>query len=138
MFEQLFESLRKASESSLMGQQQLFDQWTQQWPSQPLGTAGAGAGAEWVNTIRKRWTDSLSEGLNRHREIFDSTYRNGIQLIEQALRVSDVKSGDEYKRSIEDLWRKVSDTAKDQVETQLRELHKTAERWLELAHKNQP
>jgi hypothetical protein len=136
MFEQLFESLRKASESSLMGQQQLFDQWTQQWPSPPLGAAGAGV--EWASTLRKRWTDSLSEGLNRHREIFDSTYRNGIQLIEQALRVSDVKSGDEYRRSVEDLWRKVSDTAKDQVETQLRELHKTAERWLELAHKAQP
>jgi hypothetical protein len=136
MFEQLFESLRKASESSLMGQKQLFDQWAQQWPSPPLG--GAGAGTEWVNTVRKRWTDSLSEGLNRHREIFDSTYRNGIQLIEQALHVSDVKSGDEYRRSIEDLWRKVSDTAKDQVENQLRELHKTAERWLELAHKTQP
>jgi hypothetical protein len=136
MFEQLFESLRKASESSLMGQKQLFDQWTQQWPAPPLGAAGAGA--EWASTIRKRWTDSLSEGLNRHREIFDSTYRNGIQLIEQALRVSDVKSGDEYRRSVEDLWRKVSDTAKDQVETQLRELHKTAERWLELAHKAQP
>ncbi len=136
MFEQLFESLRKASESSLMGQQQLFDQWTQQWPSPPLGAAGAGA--EWASTIRKRWTDSLSEGLNRHREIFDTTYRNGIQLIEQALRVSDVKSGDEYRRSVEELWRKVSDTANEQVETQLRELHKTAERLLELAHKNQP
>lgn len=136
MFEQLFESLRKASESSLMGQQQLLDQWIQQWPSPPLGAAGAGA--EFASSIRKRWTDSLSEGLNRHRENFDSAYRNGIQLIEQALRVSDVKSGEEYRRSLEDLWRKVSDTAKDHVESQLRDLHKAAERWLELAHKNQP
>jgi hypothetical protein len=136
MFEQLFESLRKASESSLIGQQQLLDQWIQQWPSPPLGAPGTGA--EWATSLRKRWTDSLSEGLNRHREIFDTAYRSGIQLIEQALRVSDVKSGDEYRRSIEELWRKVSDTAKEQVETQLRELHKTAERWLELAHKAQP
>jgi hypothetical protein len=136
MFEQLFESLRKASESSLIGQQQLLDQWIQQWPSPPLGATGTGP--EWATSLRKRWTDSLSEGLNRHREIFDTAYRSGIQLIEQALHVSDVKTGDEYRRSVEELWRKVSDTAKDQVETQLRELHKTAERWLELAHKAQP
>ena len=59
MFDQLFESFRKASESSLQAQQEMFKQWMQQWPVSPA--AGTGASPEWANNLQKRWLESTKE-----------------------------------------------------------------------------
>jgi hypothetical protein len=133
MFDQLFESFRKASESSLQAQQALFKQWAQQLPL--ASSSGAGAAGPRISEFQRRLAESMTETLNRHREVLDSTYRSGIQLIEQAFRVTDAKSPEDYRRVIEDLWRKLSDTFKEQSEVQVRELQKTAERWMDAAQK---
>jgi hypothetical protein len=133
MFDQLFESFRKASESSLQAQQALFKQWAQQLPLASSSVPGA-AGPR-IAEFQRRLAESMTETLNRHREVLDSTYRSGIQLIEQAFRVTDAKSPEDYRRVIEDLWRKLSDTFKEQSEVQVRELQKTAERWIDAAQK---
>lgn len=135
MFDQLFESFRKASESSLQAQQEMFKQWMQQWPVSPA--AGTGASPEWANNLQKRWLESTKETLTRHREVLDSTYRSGIQVIEQTFRVTDAKSPDEYRTLVEDLWRKLSETFKQQSEAQVREFQKAAERWLDVAQRGQ-
>jgi hypothetical protein len=133
MFDQLFESFRKASESSLQAQQAMFKQWVQQWPL--ASSIAPGASSQRINELQRRWAESMTEALNRHREVLDSSYRSGIQVIEQAFRVTDAKSPEDYRRVVEDLWRKLSETFKEQSETQMRELQKTMERWLEAAQK---
>ncbi|HWO11064.1 MAG TPA: hypothetical protein VNN80_16330 [Polyangiaceae bacterium] len=135
MFDQLFESFRKASESSAFGQQQLFKQWLQQWPGAP--NTGPSPYAEWPQSLQKQWLDSLGELLNRQRELADSTYRKGAQLLEQASRASDSKSPDEYRRLLEDVWRAISDSLKEQTEANVRELQKATQRWLDIAPKSQ-
>lgn len=132
MFDQLFESFRKASESSLQAQQEMLKQWVQQWPT-PMNTPSISG--EQSAAFQKRWLESMTETLNRHREVLDSSYRSGIQVIEQAFRVSDAKSPEDYRRIVEDLWRKLSETFKEQSETQVRELQKAAERWLDVTQK---
>lgn len=132
MFDQLFESFRKASESSLQAQQEMLRQWMQQWPAAPTN---GGPSNEWKVALQKRWMESMTETLNRHREVLDSTYRSGIQAIEQAFRVTDAKSPDDYRKLVEDLWRKVSDTFKEQSATQVREFQKATERWVDVAQK---
>ncbi len=125
MFDQMLDGFRKASESSLQMQQDFFRHWTQQW----LATPGvAGASPEWTRSIQKRWLDLSIEVLNKHRESLDSGYRSGIQTIEQTLRVSDAKSPEDYRRTVEDLWRKSFETLKTQFETQLREFQNLAEK----------
>jgi hypothetical protein len=135
MFEQWFDNLRKASESSLQGQQ-LLKQWILQWPSMPQ-SAPSGDNY-WSAFSQKSLADSLSDSLNRYRELLDSTYRTGMQVIQQALRVSEVKSVDDYKRYTDELWRKLSETLQEQVEAQLRELNKLAERWRDVTHRTEP
>jgi hypothetical protein len=135
MFEQWFDNLRKASESSLQGQQ-LLKQWMQHWPSVP--PAAPSGDTYWSAFAQKGLTDALNESLTRYRELLDSTYRTGVQVIQQALRVSEVKSVEDYKRYTEELWRKLTDTLGQQVEAQLRELNKLAERWRDVTHRTEP
>ena len=131
MFAQLFDSFRKASESSLQAQQDLFKRWAQQWPSFPIG--GGATPNEWTDAWHKRWLESTSEALNKHRELLDVTYTSGIEVIEQAFKVGEAKSPEDYRKLVEALWRKLSDTFKSQSESQFREFQNATEKWIELA-----
>jgi hypothetical protein len=131
MFAQLFESFRRASEASMQAQQDLFRQWVQQWPSMPVSSPGTAG--EWSEAVQKRWLESAKEALNKQRELLDFRYRTGIEMIEQSFRVGEAKSPEEYRRLVEDLWRKLSDNFKQHSESQFRDFQGAAERWFELA-----
>ena len=126
MFDLLFESFRKASESSMQVPMDMLKNLTQQLPS------ASGAGMEWSKTFQKRWAEFAIESLNKHRESLDSTYRSGIQLIEQTFRVSDVKSSTDYQKIVEQLWQKLLDVFKEQSESQVRELQTWAAKSFEM------
>jgi hypothetical protein len=130
MFDQLFESYRKASESWLQMQQDTLRQLTQQWMATPQNAAGVST--EWTRTFQKRWVDLTLEILNKHRESLDSMYKAGIQIIEQTFRVSEAKSSDDYRHMVEDLWRKLFETFKSQSETQMREFQSWTEKSIEI------
>jgi hypothetical protein len=130
MLDQMFETFRKASESSLQMQQEMFKQWAQQWPSMPLNAAGVST--EWVLTFQKHWVEFVTDSLNKHRESVDSMYKAGIQVIEETCHLSEAKTPDEYRRMVEDLWRKLITIYKDQSESQLRDFQKGVEKWFEV------
>jgi len=126
MFDLLFESFRKASESSMQVPMDIIKNLTQQLPT------ASGAGMEWSKTFQKRWAEFAIESLNKHRESLDSTYRTGIQLIEKTFRVSDVRSSADYQKIVEELWAKLLDVFKEQSETQVRELQAWAAKSFEM------
>lgn len=126
MFDQLFETFRKASESSLQVQQEIFKHWLQ---STPFTSSSAG---DW-SQMSKRWQETTSELLSKHRSLVDSSYRSGIELIEQAFRVSEARSPEDYRHLVEDLWRKLTDTYKAQAEAQAREFQSATEKWADRA-----
>jgi len=126
MFDLLIESFRKVSESSMQVPMDMIKNLTQQLPS------ASGAGMEWSKTFQKRWAEFTLESLNKQRESLDSTYRTGIQLIEQTLRVSDVKSSAEYQKIVEQLWQKLLDVFKEQSESQVRDLQTWAAKSFEM------
>jgi hypothetical protein len=130
MIDQLFETFRKASESSLLAQQDLFRQWTQQWT--PTQANGAGQTGEWGRAFQKRWLEFVVEALNKHREMLDSSYRSAIDVIEQTLRISEARSPDDYRRMFDELGRKLFDSFKLQSETQFREFQTWAEKSFEM------
>jgi hypothetical protein len=130
MFDQILESFRKASESSLQMQQDMVRQWTQQWLSLSPNTATAST--EWGRAYQKRWLGFMLELLDKHRESLNTTYKSGIQVVEQAFRVSEARSSDEYRKTVEDLWRKLFDTFKENSEGQFSEFQRFAERSFEM------
>ena len=135
MFDQMMDGFRKATESSLQIQQEIFKQWTQQWLSAQPNMAGASS--EWTRTVQKRWMELTIEMLNKHRASLDAMYASGIQAIEQSFRLSEAKSSEDYRRSVDELWRKLFDTLKSQFETQFRDFQRWSERSFEIAQKAQ-
>ena len=128
MLDQLFDTFRKASESSLHMQQDMFKYWTQQFNGGAAGNTG-----EWGRTYQKQVIDLL----NKQREALDSAFKAGIQLIEQSFRATEAKSPDDYRRTMEDLWRSLIDNFKTQTETQYREFQKWSEKSFETAQNGQ-
>jgi hypothetical protein len=128
MFDQLFESFRKASESSLQAQQEMFKQWWQH--SAPLLGAN---GVTDMGDVQKRWKEYATEKMEKQRVLLDSLYRSGIEVIEQAFRVTEAKTPEDYRRVMEELWRKLSENFKAQSEVQLREFQDATAKWLEKA-----
>jgi hypothetical protein len=130
MFDQIVDGVRKASESSLQLQQEMFRNWTRLWFSAapPAAMSGLpGVPGEWDRAGQKRWMELGLELLNKHREAIDGTYKAGIQIIEQTFHLSEAKSGDDYRKLVEELWRKLFDLQKEQAESQFRDF----QQWIE-------
>ena len=132
MFDQIFETVRRSSESSLQMQQDMMKYWSQQLASPPPTGNGT---ADWGRTFQKRWLELALEILNRHRESLDATYKTTIQVLEQAFHVSEAKSSEDYRRMVEDVSRKLFETLKEQSETQFGDLQKWTAKSFEMMQK---
>ncbi|MGB2608575.1 MAG: hypothetical protein WBC80_06340 [Isosphaeraceae bacterium] len=135
MFEQVFDNFRKASETTLRAQQDLFHQWMTLWPMFPMGptTPASGGGvSEQARSFQKQWTDTATALMTKHAEALDAQYRAGIRTIEDALRTTEAKSPEEFRRLTEELWRKSFEVLKQTIENQIRDFQIAVEKWSEL------
>jgi hypothetical protein len=138
MFEQVFDNFRKASETTLRAQQDLFHQWMTHWPMFPMGptTPASGGGvseiSEQARSFQKQWTDIVTALMTKHCEALDAQYRAGIRTIEDALRTTEAKSPEEFRRLTEELWRKSFEVLKQTIENQIRDFQIAVEKWSEL------
>jgi hypothetical protein len=127
--DQMFESFRKASVSSMQMQQEMFKQWTQQWPW-PMNPVGGSV--DWVQRLQNRWIEFTTELLTRHRESLDTVYKLAIQMFEQTSRLYESKNPEEYSRAVEEVRSRMFESFKEQSDAHLREFQKTAEKWFDL------
>lgn len=136
MLDQLFETYRRASESWLQVQQDTFRAVMRQWLT--VSPNAAGPTTEWSRTLQKRYLDLTVDALSRQRESLDGLYKSGIQLVEQASRLSESKSTDDYRKGMEDLWRQWFDSVKTQSESQFRDAQSWAGRSIEIVQNASP
>ena len=133
MFDQVFDNFRKATETTLQAQQDLFRQWMTQWPMLPIAPTGSGTGmTEQARSFQKQWTDSVTALMNKHCESLDAQYRAGIRAIEDALRTTEAKSPEEFRKLTEELWQKSFEVLKQTIENQIRDFQVAVEKWSEL------
>lgn len=135
MYDQMFETYRKTSESWLQMQQDMFKNVVQQWLASSPNAAGVAT--DWSRTFQKRCTDLAVEILNRHRESLDALYKSVIQLIEQTSKIQDAKSSEEYRRVVEEMWKKWFESVKTQSESQFRDVQNWAGKSLEIVQSAQ-
>jgi hypothetical protein len=132
MIDQLFESFRKASESSMQMQRDLFQQWSQQWLGGPFTTATNST--EWYRTLQRRWFDLTISVMNKNREALDAAYRSGIEALEQLFRLTDARSAEDTRQILEDFWRKLFDNFKVQSEAQFRDFQEWSAKSFEMVN----
>src|SRR4051794_39567623 len=106
MIDQVFDNFRKASESTVQMQQELFKQWTSQWTTAGATLPGVpsdpAAFVQQAQAFQKRWLETMTEMMNKHRESLDAQYKAGIRAIEESIRVNEVKSPEDYRRMTEE------------------------------------
>ena len=131
VLEDAFQNIRKAAETNLRLQQEIFQQWTQVWPM-PTPQAA------WLDKLRdfqKQWSNTLSDLVRKHREVMDRQYQSAVESLDAALRVGEATNPEEYRRRSEQFCRKALDCMREVTETQLREFQNAAAKWTELATK---
>jgi hypothetical protein len=133
VFEQTFASLRKAAESNLEMQQELFRQWSADWPGfgQPQN-----AWLERAQKFQKEWAKTVKDLLGRHREILDEQYRLALDSLDEAFRVAQSTDPQEYAKRCEALCKKSLEIMREAGELQVKETQEALSKWIELAVKS--
>ena len=129
IFEDVFQSIRKAAEANLKLQQEAFLQWSNMWPGAPSTQPS------WVDKIQKfhkEWCDTVSDLAAKHREVLDEQYKASLESLDAALKVTESSNPEEFRRRSEQFCRKAVDCMKEVSESQVREFQETAAKWTKL------
>jgi hypothetical protein len=150
MFDVILENYRKAAESTMKMQQDMIRNWTMQWPHMfggqgfgfptlgGVGGTSALPGAAWLEQLseaQKKWADSVTDMLNKHRESLDAQYRAGIRTIEEAFKVGEAKDPQQFRKLTEELWKQSFECLKTVAEAQVRDVQTAMQKWYEVASK---
>jgi rubrerythrin len=141
MYDQILDTFRKAAESTLQMQQEMFRNWTQQWTQNAVSAAMPALphlGTAWLDQLRalqKTWSSSVTEMLNKHRQALDAQYKAGIDTIDQAFKVGEARTPEQFRKLTEELWKHSFDTFRTLTEAQMRDFQGAADKWLETVSK---
>ena len=132
MFEQVFESFRKATETSIQMQQELFKKWVSAWPGLPVAPNGAG---EKIQNAQKKWAEFTADLVKKEREMLEAQFSAGLKNIEEAFRLAEAKEPEELRAKTIELWQKSIDCMRQTYEAQMRDFQSAVVKWTELVMK---
>jgi hypothetical protein len=132
MFDQVFESLRKATEASIQVQQDLFKKWVSMFPGMPGVPA---AGAESFIKFPKKWAEFVGDVVKKQRETLEAQFSAGLRNIEEAFRPAEAKNPEELRAKTIELWQKSFECIRQMYEAQIRDFQDAAAKWTELVMK---
>ncbi|MEQ8785926.1 MAG: hypothetical protein RIC55_06490 [Pirellulaceae bacterium] len=135
VFDEVFQSVRKAAEANMKLQQEAFQQWANFWTgaAQPLVPAPQ---MEQVREIQQKWTSAVSQLAHKHREVLDRQYDAAIASLDDALKISDAKTPEEFRQRTEQFYRKTIDCLREMSQAQMSEFQDMVSKWGELATKS--
>jgi hypothetical protein len=131
MFDQVFDSLRKAADSGLAMQQELFKKWVGLWPGVPTAPAGLGEPVK----FQKKWVEVIGDLIKKERESLEAQFSAGLRNIEEAFRLAEAKDPQELRAKTIELWQKTFEVLRQTYENQLRDFQAAVAKWTELVMK---
>ena len=129
MFDQVFDSLQKATESSVKMQQEMFQKWVDAFPG---ATSTLPSPIDATTDWRKKWVETSAEMLTRQKEMVDKNYEAGIKALADVFEVTEAKSPQEYQEKVVELYQKSFDSLRQLSEAQLSEFKVAMEKWSEM------
>jgi len=135
VFEELFQNIRKAAETNLKLQQEVFSQWSSMWPGIPTPQTA------WLNSMqgfRKQWSQTVSDLARKHQNVIERQYEAAVGSLDAALNVADASTPEEVRRRSEQLCRKTLDCVREMTEVQVREFQEAITKWTDLLAKASP
>src|SRR5262249_14134568 len=91
---------------------------------------------EQVQKLQKKWKQTASELLKKQRAALEAQFSTRLEHLEEAFRMAEAKSPEEFRAKALELWSKTFDYLRQTAETQLREFQTAMEKWTEIVTKN--
>jgi hypothetical protein len=132
MFDQVIENMRKATEATVQMQQEMFKKWVTLWPGVPGASPAWG---EQAQKFQKRWAETVTELLKRQREVSEAQFKAGLQNIEKAFQLGEVKTPEELRARTIELWKQCFESLRQASEAQMREFQTAVEKFVDLMMK---
>jgi hypothetical protein len=132
MFDQVIESVRKTTEASVQAQQEMFKKWVSLWPGVP---GSAPCGTEQAQQFRQQWAEVVNGLIQRQREGIEALFKLGLQNIEKAFQLGEVKTAEEMRARTVELWQKCFDGLRQAYEIPLKEFQAATEKWIQFVTK---
>ncbi len=132
VYEQVLGNIRQATESSLKMQQEMFQQWAALWPGMPTPQS------VWIDKVRdfqKQWANTVSDLAHKHRNTFERQYQAALESLDEALRVGQAISPDEFRQRTENFVRKSLECMREASEAQMKEYQEALHQMSELVAK---
>jgi len=129
MFELVFESMRKASESAVGLQQEMFRKWFGQWPTMSPPVFGE------PMKFPKKWVDLVGELIKKQQQSVQAQFSVGLRYIEEAFRLGEAKNPEELRAKTIELWQKMFDCLRQTYEAQARDFQTAMAKCTELLTK---
>ena len=129
MFDQVFDSLQKATESTVKIQQEMFQKWVGAMPST---TTGIPTPTDAFADFRKKWEEASIEMVKRQKELVDQNYEVGLKCLEDVFDAAEATSPKEYQDKVTELYRQSFESLRQLSEAQMSEFKTAAEKWSEL------
>ena len=132
IYEDVFKNFRKAAESNIKMQQEMFRHWGALWPGFPTPQAA------WLDKVRdfqRQWDHTVSDLVREHRDVLNRQYQAAMESLEEALRASESSNPAELRERTEQFYRKSLDCVREISEAQMKEFQDAVNKWSELATK---
>jgi hypothetical protein len=135
MFDQVLESLRKATEANVQVQQEMFRKWVSLFPGVPANAPLWGEQAQRFQQFQKQWAEIVTELIKRQREGVEASFKAGLQNIDKAYKIGEIKTVEEMRAQTIELWEKCFESLRQGYEVPLREFQAATEKWLQFVTK---
>ena len=135
VYEQVLQSMRKATESSLRMQQDALQQWSVLWPGLPGLPSAQGVWMDKVLEFQRQWSNAVSDLAHKHRNTVDRQYQAALEALDEALRVGETSSPEEYRRRTDQFCRKALECMREASEAQIKEYQEAMSKLSELVAK---
>jgi hypothetical protein len=146
MFDQVLENLRKSTEANVQMQQEMFRKWIGLWsgvpasgpfgwPTMPTPPVFGTDPAQRFRQFQDEWTALVKDVNRRHAEALEASFKVGLQNIEKAVQLGEVRTVDELRARTVELWQTCFDCLRKAYELPLREFQAVTEKWLQLVAK---
>jgi hypothetical protein len=132
MFDPVFETLQKATDSTVQMQQEMFKKWAGLWAGLP---APQPAWGEQVQKFQKRWNETVGELVKKQGEALEAQFKAGLKNLEEAFHLAEAKDFDELRAKTIELWRKTFDCLRQTYEAQVRDFQAALAKWTEFVAK---
>lgn len=127
MFDQVIDNMRKATEATVQMQQEMYKKWFALWP-----VSGSPPAWEQAQQFQKQWAEAFTEVVKRQHETTEIQFKAGLQNIEKAFKLGEIKNPEELRAKTIELWKQCFESLRQASETQMRGFQAAGEKWFEL------